>query len=417
MKQFLLLVPAFLFLVGPGVASADKTDKLVRILIEKQILTADEAESVLEELEGDAKKSPPSEPDGTLSVKYNKGIVFKTADDHYTMKLNARFHGIFSYSNPDKGESKSTFRTRRARILAGGNLFAPWLKYSTQITLEGSEASLRDGYLEASYYKWMTPRLGQYKVPFDREFLDGGFNLQLIDRSIASSEFAIQRDVGLQVSGKKILGAFDYDVGIFNGSGANRNNVDNDYIYVGRLVWGPFGAYPYSESAVDNPSSQKFALGIAGAYMPGLDPGERSTLAGNLGKTSILPVESDVALMTADLAYKYRNFSLMSGYYYRNIDPGAATTFGEQDAWGVYLQGGVFIVPKHFEVAGRYSRIDPDNPEKISDNEKTEYTIGLNYYFSGHSVKTGINYSLFTTDKQSGDEDEQALIASVIFQF
>ena len=427
MKLKFVVLVCLLFLL-PTYASADKTDKLIELLVKKNIVSEDEARAILKEMdetgtaEQDAKMTqtavkPSKKQTGNVEVEYNKGAVIKTTDNNYSIKLNARFQGIFTYANPDGSQSESTFRLRRARILASGNVFAPWLRYSTQVTLEGSSAAMRDAYIEAAYYKWLTPRVGQYKVPFDREFLDGGFNLQLIERSIASSEFSLMRDIGLEFSGKKILDHFAYSAGIFNGSGANRNNVDDDYMYVGRLVWSPYSPFPYSESAVDDPSSPVFSLGIAGAYMPGLDPGERATLAGKLGSTSIVPVESDVTQWTADAAYKYLNFSVMSGYYYRSIDPKEPTTYGKQDAWGFYLQGGYFIVPRHFEVAGRYACIDPDNPEQVSYNEKDEYTIGLNYYLEGHNAKAGINYSLFSTDKEAGDEDEHVVTTSVILQF
>ena len=426
-KINLILIVCFVYLI-PVSASADKTDKLIQLLIEKNIITSDEARVIVEELEKGDKAEPevksegPAKPQlsgraGNVEVKYVKGAVIKTPDDNYSIKLNASLQGIFSYNNPDNSESESTFRLRRGRIIASGNVYAPWLKYSTQITLEGSRAAVRDAYVEAAFNKSFIPRLGQYKVPFDREYLDSGFSLQLIERSIASSEFSLQRDMGLQISGKKIFDSIDYSVGLFNGSGANQNNVDNDYMYVGRLVWSPLDSYTYSESAVDNPSSPVFFLALAGAYMPGLEPGERATLAGNLGNTSIVPVESNVSQWTADLAYKSGGFSFMGGYHYRNIDPKDVTSFGEQDARGYYIQGGFFFVPKHFEIAGRYAFIDPDNPEKISDNEKTEYTVGLNYYLSGHNVKAGINYSLFSTEKQSGDEDEHVVTTSVIVQF
>ena len=417
MKQRIICVLLCLFFLIPGSASADKTDKLIQLLVEKNIITADDAKALVEELETDMVK-PASKTIKNMAVKYDKGLVVNTDDNNYSMKLNARFQGMFLYTDLSNRDPRSTFLMRRARILTSGNFYAPWLTYSTQITFEGSTAAMRDAYIEASYYKWMSPMIGQYKVPFDREFLDGGFNLQLINRSIASVEYSLQRDIGLQISGKGIMDRFDYNVGIFNGSGANKLNVDNDYMYVGRIVWSPFGgSYPYSESAHDNPSCHIFSLAFAGAYLPGLEPGERATLAGRLGNTSIVPVESNVAQWTADLAYKYGGFSLMSGYHYRNIDPMDVTSFGEQDAWGFYLQSGFFLIPRSFEIAGRYSFIDPDNPQKISDNESSELTLGLNYYFSGHSLKAGINYSLITTEKQTGDENEHLVITSVVLQF
>ena len=107
----------------------------------------------------------------------------------------------------------------------------------------------------------------------------------------------------------------------------------------------------------------------------------------------------------------------MGAYHYRNIDPMEATTFGEQNAKGYYLQGGYFIVPKKIEAAARYSYVDPDNPIQITDNEKTELTLGLNYFLSGHSVKTGIAYSYLSTDNAAGDIKDNVVRTSVVFQF
>lgn len=428
MKRLLVLCILCLLCLNPANAGADKTDRLIQLLIDKKIITDDEARVIVEELEKEDKgkkenavsaapeKSSPAWTD-KVEVKYSKGAVIKTSDNAFSIRLRSRFQGLFSYENPDNGDSYSTFRTRRARVLLDGNAFYPWLKYATQITIEGSSAAMRDAYIEASYYKWFTPRFGQFKLPFDREYLDSGFGLQLIDRSIASSEFSLNRDIGLQISGKRVLGLFDYSVGMFNGSGANRSNVDNDHIFVGRLVWSPTGSFPYTESAVDNPSSPQYALALAGAFLPDLDPGERRTLAGRLGSAAIVPVESDVTQWTVDFTYKYQGYSFMSGYHYRNIEPGSPTAFGEQDAWGIYFQGGFFIIPSHFEVAGRYAYIDTDNPVSVTDNEQREITFGVNYYWNDHRFKTGLNYSLFTNEMLAGDKDEHAVKGSVILQF
>jgi len=148
---------------------------------------------------------------------------------------------------------------------------------------------------------------------------------------------------------------------------------------------------------------------LAGASLPSLDPGERDRLAGRLGDTSIVPVTSDVYQLTADIAFKYQNFSFEGGYHFRNIDPEEPTPFGEQDANGFYLQGGYFLVPKKFELAARYSWVDPDNPNTTENNEETEYTGGLSYYLSGHSLKLQANYSLFTTETPDDDLDDHVV--------
>ena len=78
-------------------ARADQTDKLIKILIDKGIITKDEAKSLEEEVKGNApvkevkKEAAPGE-DWTkkIEVGYNKGAYIKTPDDRYSLKLNVR---------------------------------------------------------------------------------------------------------------------------------------------------------------------------------------------------------------------------------------------------------------------------------------------------------------------------------------
>ena len=405
---FLVMTLASMFIVAPiDVVSADQTEKLIEILKEKGIVTTEEAEALEKEVESDA-ASDAAWTD-KVEVGYKKGAYIKTTDDRYSLKFRVRTQGLFSYEDPEDGETKSTFRVRRARLLLGGNVFYPWMKYGTQVTLEGGSASLRDAWIEAAYFDYAAPRIGQYKVPYSREFLTSAFSLELIDRSLANAVFSLQRDIGLQFSGQFFQDKFSYAAGIFNGSGANQSNQNNDFMYVGRIVYTPFGSYPYSQAALDTPDRMKLAIGLAGASLPSLDPGERDRLAGRLGDTSIVPVTSDVYQLTADIAFKYQNFSFEGGYHFRNIDPEEPTPFGEQDANGFYLQGGYFLVPKKFELAARYSWVDPDNPNTTENNEETEYTGGLSYYLSGHSLKLQANYSLFTTETPDDDLDDHVV--------
>ncbi len=425
-RNFVSTVAAVLLMIifYSTAVRADQTDKLIKILIDKGIITSEEAKSLEKEVkeeapQKEAKKEAPAGEDWTrkIEVGYKKGAYIKTTDDRYSLKLNVRTQGLFKYEDQEDQKNTASFSVKRARLLAGGNMFYPWMQYFTQITLEGSSTGLRDAYIEAAYYDWANPRIGQYKVPFDRQYLTSGFNLELIDRSLASNTFNLGRDIGVQVSGKFLQNQLNYAVGMFNGSGANQNNQDQNFMYVGRMVYTPFGSFPYSEGALDTPATPKLAVGAAGAYLPGLEPGERKTLAGPLGNTSIVPVNSDVYELTADLAFKYLNFSFEGGYYFRNIDPEKPTPYGSENAQGFYLQGGYFLVPKKFELAGRYSWVNPDNPNQTNDNEQQEYTSGFSYYIDGHKLKLQANYSYFDNETTTGAQDDQVVQGMMTLAF
>ena len=124
MKQRIILIILGFFL-SSGTASADKTDKLVELLVKKKIVTSEEAEAFIKELDAEDELKSSLKSVEKPVIIYNKGVVIKTTDNNYSIKLNARFHGIFSYENPDNDSSRSTFRMRRARILASGNIYAP----------------------------------------------------------------------------------------------------------------------------------------------------------------------------------------------------------------------------------------------------------------------------------------------------
>ncbi len=402
--------------------AAEQAEELISILEKKEVITKEEAATLRKPAKVPAQPAKAGEggikEDWTknMEVGYNKGAYVKTKDGRFSLLMNVRLQGQYNYQFLDDRDDTSTFQVKRARLITSGNAFHPWLKYFVQLTLEQS-VNLRDAYIEAAYFKWLTPTFGQYKVPFDREFLTSAFNLQLIERSIANTEFNLGRDVGLQIAGFPLGEMFEYRLGIFNGSGANQDNINNNYMYVGRFVFTPLGPYPYSQAALDTPKKPLLAVGAAGAYLPGLEPTERRTLAGRLGSTQVVPVRSDVYQYTADLAFKLLNFSFEGGYYYRTIDPRVSTPFGRQNGWGYFAQAGYFIIPKHFEVAGRYSYLNPDNPVRRGNNNQYELTGGVSYYFEGHPLKIQANYSYIKTQATPSDLKDHIVRSQVTLMF
>ena len=419
------LVGMVMVVLSSTIARADQTDKLIEILKDKGTLTGEEAKSLEKEDKGEAsekeaKGEASSDDDWTkkIEVGYNKGAYIKTADDRFSVKINVRTQGAFSYEVQEDEQNTTTFKVKRARLLFGGNVYYPWMKYFPQVTLEGGSTALRDAYIQAAYYGWAEPQIGQYKVPFDREFLTSAFNLELIDRSIVSNTFSLQRDIGVEISGQLFHNQLAYSVGMFNGSGANQNNVNQKFMYVGRVVYSPFGPVPYSQGALDTPATPKLSVGVAGAYLPGLKPGERKTLAGPLGNTNIVPVKSNVYELTADVVFKYQNFSLEGSYDFRNIDPNKpGTPFGEEKAQGFYLQGGYFLIPKKFQLAARYAWVDPNDPNQKDDNKQQEYTGGMSYYMYGHQLKMQANYSYFRNQSPTGHQDNHLVQAMITLAF
>ncbi|OPY70839.1 MAG: Phosphate-selective porin O and P [Syntrophorhabdaceae bacterium PtaU1.Bin034] len=417
---FVVLFLAAALLVTCPALWADQTDDLIQLLLEKGTITKDEAAALKKQVKPEAGQAvqPAAQDEWWKKVEagYDKGMYVRTKDRSFSLLTNVGLQQQFNYQWLDDAQDKTTFSVRRARLIESGNAFFPWLKFYVQLTLEQS-VNLRDGYVEAAYYQSFVPRAGQFKIPFDREFLVSAFNLQLVERSIASNEFSLQRDVGLQLAGFPLGDLFEYRVGIFNGSGANQDNVNNKYMYLGRFVFTPFGPVAYSQAALETPGKPQLAMGVAGAWLLGLLPGERRSLAGVLGSPSEVPVRSDVYQYTGDMVFKYLNFSFEGAYHYRTIDPRTATTFGRQDATGYMAQAGYFIIPKHFEVAGRYSFVNPDNPVTAHNNNQEELTGGASYYFKGHPLKVQASYTYLHTQETPHDGYDQVGRTQVTLMF
>ncbi|PKN65745.1 MAG: hypothetical protein CVU57_09295 [Deltaproteobacteria bacterium HGW-Deltaproteobacteria-15] len=412
-----------LFLLGStNTVSGESSTKLIDLLIKKGIVTKEEAEALKKESMEEEKQKPPDvqskAADWTKNVEvgYKNGAYIKTTDDRYSLKMNVGVQPLFVDRELEDQDDSSTFRIRRARLFASGNAFYPWLQYNTQLTMEGGSSALRDAFLEATYLDYLRPKAGQFKVPYDREFLNSGFALQFIERSIASNQFSLQRDIGFQLSGALLGEKASYAVGVFNGSGGNQDNIDTDYMYVGRFVWEPFGPYPYWQPPLGSKKETLFALGVAAGYLPDLESLERRSLAGVLGNANIVPATSDVFQFAADLAFKYKRFSTEAGYHFREIDPQTAA-FASTDAWGLYAQAGYFIILDKLEFAARYSYVDPDNPTGVGTERQQEGTLGLNYYFYAHRIKAQLNYSYLETEDEPEDRSDHVIQSTMVFLF
>ncbi|MEW6455483.1 MAG: porin [Acidobacteriota bacterium] len=348
---------------------------------------------------------------------YKEGIFVKTKDGKYELKINARIQFLGYYSSfENKIPSEKGFSIRRARLYFKGNGFYPWLKYYTQLTMEGDKISLRDFYLDFEKNKKISPKIGQYKVPFNREFLTSSADLQLVDRSIINNEFEVGRDIGMSLVGN-FNSRFNYFIGIFNGSGKYYKNLDKDLLYAGRVMWTPAGELKYSQSSLEYPENPIFALGAAFAYFPGYEPlkensEDRKTLS-NAVKT-VSTGTSDVSQFVLDFAFKYKGFSLEGDYHYRNITPEELSA-KKLESYGFRIQGGYLFESKRWEIALRYSSLDP-NISKENDIQK-EITAGLNYFIQRHKLKIQGDYSYLIKEIGNRKEKETRLRTQLQFYF
>ena len=342
----------------------------------------------------------PATPSGAKIV-HEDGATTLTLDNAQ-ISLSNRLQIRFIDEMPDDsvrlpgttadGQSVPSFRIRRAKTSLEGWFWKKELTYEIQLSWAGPEAgtstqtALEDALLtwDASKKGTFKITLGQFKVPLGRQEMTSSGHLQFADRSLLNLEFTRGRDVGLQLSGRIAKDKLEYFAGVFNGNSASRTSNDNTKLqYNARLSFEPFGKVAYSEVAFEG--WDKPLLAIAGQF-------ENNDLSGATNLTDL-----NTTILSADVMFKYKGFSLFGEYYGRERKPeavsgpssatsGPAAQSGAKfNSDGFNVEAGFFLKRDKVEIAGRYAQYDPS--DRVPSNTRTEKGGVLNYFILKHTLK------------------------------
>ncbi len=137
-----------------------------------------------------------------------KGMEFRTRDDRFMLQVQSRLQ--FRFSTPEDqdpvtfddftGDHKTTFAINRARLKVGGHAFKPWLKYYWEYEL--SQSNLLNFTISMEKWEWLRFQVGQWKVEYTRERRISSGEQQMVDRSVINREFTVDRQQGVEVSGR-----------------------------------------------------------------------------------------------------------------------------------------------------------------------------------------------------------------------
>ncbi len=340
----------------------------------------------------------PDPPKPAFDIAWKDGkttIKSKNAE----LTLSNRVQVRFTEQDPDNGDSKGSFRIRRAKTKFEGWIYSKNLKYELQLNWPGSGSALEDANLnwDVKGDKSFQIKAGQFKAPFGRQELTSSGSQQFVDRTAVSNEFAKGRDIGIQFHGQPLGGKLDWRVGVFNGAGINVSSNDNDaYQYTARLGWQPLGDVKYSEGDFESSDKPLFGLGV--------------NWNSNDKHGATTGDDIDQEIVGLDFAFKFKGFSLTGEYFDAENDRETGTDFDNE---GFYIQAGYFFVPKKFETALRYSVLDPNSA--VSNNDRTETGIGFSYYFNKHSHKLQADYRILENDATNVEDKEIRLQYQFIF--
>lgn len=371
------------------------------------------AAKITAEVDGAAatEQAPPA-PTGGYKIVHQDGattLTLENAEISLSNRLQFRFTEEIPPSNvrlpgtTEDGQSKPTFRIRRAKTSLEGWFWKKELTYEIQLSWAGPEAGastqtpLEDALLtwDASKKGSFKITLGQFKVPLGRQEMTSSGRLQFADRSILNGEYTRGRDIGLQLSGRVANDKVEYFAGVFNGNSASRTSNDNTKLqYNARVSFEPFGKVAYSESAFEG--WDKPLLAIAGQF-------ENNDLSGATNLTDL-----NTTILGADLMYKYKGFSLFAEYYNRKREPEAvsggssntsgpaAQSGGAYHSNGYNVEAGYFLKRDKVEIAARFAEYDPS--DQVPSNKRSEKGGVFNYFILKHTLKVVADFRVLHDD-------------------
>lgn len=221
------------------------------------------------------------------------------------------------------------------------------------------------------------------------------------DLPYVNPNFATGFDLGIQLHGL-IHGKWNYQVGIFNGTGADVNvaskTMCDDHkwlpalLYSGRFAYMPKGEMPASQGDPNNLKSDKMLIGVSASYNAEAESKSSSDLR-----------------VGAEFAMMKNRFYLAAEAYYMNMHfTKIQNKSDDMNFWGGYVQAGYFITSK-LQGALRYDFMDRNGLD--TGGLLNMPAIGVNYYFFGNNLKLQVMYQYMgrTGDNSQNDRDEAGI--------
>jgi hypothetical protein len=396
-----------------------------------------------------------------LGLEYDKGFVFATADDAFSLQINGLLQVRYSYVDYDpmiryNQEDYSNFFIRRARLYFSGHAGSPRFTYLFHIQLEPTQGiNANDLWLEYQFSDLLVLGAGRYKIGYGLEFMNSGSALGMVERSIYSGETDIDlgsavnegprypgggterfgltwfaptgfatggmtpyRSQGVQLRGQRgsdDTPTFEYQVGVWQGRSTTRlSNGGNGHLLSARVGVHPWGFVDWTVVG-DLENSPRFKLAVlASAYT---------------NESEIDEAYDEVAYDLAAVAH-YKGWSLDAEWGTESYDFESYSDDFDREGWRVAL--GWYVLPRQLELRVRYAAVtrlrdprfetanqsglgtpqvwDGDDWAPAIEGEINETSAAASYSLPGWRNKVAIDFSRLV---RSFAADPEAVIDGV----
>lgn len=359
MKKYLLSL-FFIFTIS-SLTAQDSNKELLKKLVEKNVLTQDEAN----EIEEESQKEKQADIIESTSAKV-KNIFGNTP------YLQIGGYGLLLYRYSNTSNTHNDLSARVIFLHAEGKLTN---NFSYFIMGEFVNPALTEFYGNWSPAKAFSLRAGQFKVPISLENPISLTTLETIYYARSISALAgmgddvlqlqngknnLGRDIGVQVAGSLFPVnnnyLVDYKIGLFQGGGINSSDKNNTKDFAGIIMLRPTNHFQFGGSAY---------FGQATYKMPNNDK-----IADHVRNRWLISAE-----------YKTERFNSRAEWLHGN-DGGIKKE-------GLYGLIQWYFIPNKLNAMGK---IDYYNQNKDTNSEVMDYTIALNYYFY-NKCRFQLNYT------------------------
>lgn len=347
--------------------------------------------------------------DPVMDFEPGEGLRIRSSDGRFELTTRLRGMLLLTMTNPDGGDFGVDLEMRRARVTFQGVVFDPHLRYKLQLAFaprdlqwvggidgHATRTPLLDWYVESRHLRELNVRAGQFVTNISRERTISSSSFNLVDRSLMSNEFNLDRDIGVELRSTDFLGLgmLRYYAGVTIGEGRDSLlSADTGFLYYARVELLPLGLWDdYTQGDLDRHSEPRISIGAAYAY---LDDAHNDR--GILGHPPQDGGTTDMHLLNADVYFVYQGFSLMTEFTWRDgsrnpgdaIDPMTMMPFPvavPRNGYGLFAQAGYLLPDLPIEIAARYSRVAPTGAQSAL-TENQEIGGGVNYYIHEHALK------------------------------
>ena len=326
-------------------------------------------------------------------VGFKKGFFIRSADDDFLLRIGARVQFRMTYEGIADEEDELHAAIQRGRFSLTGHAFTPDLTYKFQAAWDkGKVPALKDYLVD---YKIIDEvlhiRAGQYKRPFNREFVSSSGRLALVDRSIAYEASRSGRDIGLTLHNDFTKSpTVEYAIGVYNGgteksvyaAPGDATNVPDrvDPALVARLGYNTGKLKGYSQVDFEGGSPR---FGIAANVQTRLNADEDG---------------DSYIVVGGDYMFKAHGLSATGGVFGDWEQTGDKYKDQQLRAVSFFLQAS-YLIADLVAPAVRWGRIMPIGP----DNTTQEFLGGVGVYPFKHNVKVSTDAGPIITDTPDGE--------------